>query len=440
MPNDAAAIRILYMEDDPGLSRLLQKRLREKGYTVAIAANGEEGLSMVESTPYDLLLVDYNMPVCGGIEVLRTLTARGSYPPVIMVTGNGNEDVAVKSLKLGASDYIVKDVEMKYLELLPVVIEQVISKQRLIRERQQILDQIQESEERYRRLVELSPDGIAIHVNGKIAFINPAGTMLFGATRAEDLTGRSLFDFFHSDRSQTVLDWLRRLEEHGERVPWVEGKLVRLDSKGVDVEIAGIPFFYQEKPAAQFIIRDITERKIAEQRLEYMALYDTLTGLPNRTLFFDRLDQLLALARRNSYILAVLYMDLDRFKFINDTMGHDAGDLLLKEVAKRLTTSTRKSDTVARMGGDEFISICAKIVAPDDAGVIARKIIGALSEPFDLSAGQAGLQGRECTVSVSIGISIYPRDGDDAETLLKKADTAMYRVKERGKGGFEFYS
>ena len=430
---DNAAIRILYMEDDPGLSRLLQKRLQQNGYVVAIAANGEEGLAMVESTPFDLLLVDYNMPVCGGIDVLRTLTSRGSYPPIIMVTGNGNEDVAVKSLKLGASDYIVKDVEMKFFELLPVVIEQVISKQRLIRERQQMLDQIQESEERYRRLVELSPDGIAIHVDGKIAFINPAGTMLFGASRAEDLTGKSLFDFFQSDRSQTVLEWLKKLEDHGERVPWVEGKLVRLDGKGVDVEIAGIPFIYREKPAAQFIIRDITERKIAEQRLEYMALYDTLTGLPNRTLFFDRMDQLLALAKRNTYILAVLYMDLDGFKIINDTMGHDAGDQLLKEVAKRLTNSTRKSDTVARMGGDEFISICAKIVAPEDAGVIARKIIAALSRPFDL-------QGRELTISASIGISIYPRDGDDGETLLKNADTAMYRVKERGKGGFEFYS
>ena len=209
--------------------------------------------------------------------------------------------------------------------------------------------------------------------------------------------------------------------------------MVRLDGKGVDVEIAGIPFIYREKPAAQFIIRDITERKIAEQRLEHMALYDTLTELPNRTLFFDRMDQLLALARRNRYILAILFMDLDRFKFINDTMGHDAGDLLLKEVAKRLTTSTRKSDTVARMGGDEFISICAKIAAPGDAGIIARKIIATLSGPFDL-------QGRECAISVSIGISIYPRDGDDGETLLKNADTAMYRVKERGKGGFEFYS
>ncbi|MEK6700616.1 MAG: diguanylate cyclase [Nitrospirota bacterium] len=433
MADDAAAIRILYMEDDPGLSRLLQKRLREKGYAVDTAANGEEGLAMVESSPFDLLLVDYNMPGCGGIEVLRTLTSRGAFPPVIMVTGNGNEDVAVESLKLGASDYIVKDVEMKYLELLPVVIEQVISKQRLIRERQQMLEQLRESEERYRRLVELSPDGIAIQIDGRIVFINPAGTMLFGASRAEDLIGKSLFDLFHSDRSQTVLEWLKRLEEHGKRVPWVEGKLVRFDGRGVDVEVAGIPFIYRERPAAQFIIRDITERKIAEQRLEYMALYDTLTGLPNRTLFFDRMDQLLALARRNTYILAVLYMDLDRFKFINDTMGHDAGDQLLKEVAKRLTTSTRKSDTVARMGGDEFISICAKITAPEDAGVIARKIIAALSGPFDL-------QGRECTISVSIGISLYPRDGDDGETLLKKADTAMYRVKGRGKGGFEFFS
>ncbi len=181
------------------------------------------------------------------------------------------------------------------------------------------------------------------------------------------------------------------------------------------------------------ISKDITERKLAEQRIEHLALYDSLTGLPNRMLFFDRLNQALALAKRNQHICALLYMDLDAFKAVNDNLGHEAGDQLLQEVSQRITSILRKSDTIARMGGDEFIGICCMITAPEDAGVIARKIIATISEQFDLKRGR-------CSVSMSIGISIYPMDGDDAETLLNKADEAMYRIKKNGKGGYLFYS
>jgi diguanylate cyclase (GGDEF)-like protein len=150
-------------------------------------------------------------------------------------------------------------------------------------------------------------------------------------------------------------------------------------------------------------------------------------------LFFDRMNQLLSLARRNTYVLALLYMDLDNFKRINDTFGHEVGDLVLTEASQRMTSCTRSSDTVARMGGDEFIGICARIAAPQDAAVVANKIIKAL-------AGSFRIKGLELTMGVSVGISIYPLDGDDAETLLNRADSAMYKVKESGKGGFRFFS
>ncbi|OGW45912.1 MAG: hypothetical protein A2078_16310 [Nitrospirae bacterium GWC2_57_9] len=180
------------------------------------------------------------------------------------------------------------------------------------------------------------------------------------------------------------------------------------------------------------ISRDVTQQRLNEERLRNLALYDMLTGLPNRTLFFDRVRQLLELARRNQFVLAILFIDLDRFKDVNDTLGHDMGDLLLKEVSARLTSCTRKADTVARVGGDEFVGICGKIEAPEDALVVARKIMEALSSPYRL-------RDRECTIGASIGISIYPQDGDNAETLVNKADAAMYRVKEGRKGGFMLY-
>jgi len=417
---------ILYMEDDPGLSRLLQKSLQRRGYTVDTAADGEEGLRMLDASHYDLLLVDYNMPFLGGIDVMRALSAKGALLPTIMVTGQGNEEIAVEALKLGASDYVVKDVELKYLDLIPVVIDRVIYQQFLIRENR-------ESEERYRWLVELSPDGIAIHAEGKFVFVNPAGAGFLGATDLAQLIGKPVLDIIHPDYRDIVGERMRVMDRQGRSVPWLEEKFIRLDGRELDVEVAGVAFTYQGKPAVQVLFRDITGRKQAAERLERLALYDTLTGLPNRTLFFDRMNQFLALAKRNQYIMAVLYMDLDRFKAINDTLGHEVGDLLLAEAGRRMLSCSRSSDTVARMGGDEFIGIYGRITAPEDAAVIARKFVASLSEPFHL-------KGHECRISASIGISVFPRDGDDGETLVNKADAAMYRVKESGKSGYAFYS
>jgi len=425
--------RILAMEDDPGLSRLLQKSLQRKGYDVDVASDGEVGISMVAANAYDLLLVDYNMPFCGGTDVIRALSGKTVCPPIIMVTGEGSEEVAVEALKLGAADYLVKDVEMKYLELLPVVIDRVLYQQELIKERQQMTEAIQESEERYRRLVELSPDGIAIHTDGKFIFMNPSGARIFGARKPDELIGKPIVDIIHPDFREIVHGRMRQMMALGNSVPWMEEKFIRLDGEEIDVQVAGVAFPYGGKQAVQVIFRDVTEEKLTKERLERMALYDMLTGLPNRTLFFDRMGQLLALAKRNQYILALLYMDLDRFKHINDTLGHEIGDMLLKEAGQRMTVCTRKADTVARMGGDEFIGICGRIAVAQDAVVVAQKITKALSEPFHL-------KGHACSISASIGISLYPLDGDDVETLVNKADAAMYRVKETGRGGYSLYS
>jgi diguanylate cyclase (GGDEF)-like protein/PAS domain S-box-containing protein len=270
---------------------------------------------------------------------------------------------------------------------------------------------------------------IVVDLEGKIRVINRAAHIMLGY-RNEDVRDRDL---------STIIELPPDLKDH-RRLS--EGNILdhemSWEDKGgrrIDISVSVSPMTERDGSPVGivYVAHNITRRKIAEQRLERLALYDALTGLPNRTLFFDRMNQLLALAKRNQYILALLYMDLDRFKTINDTLGHEVGDQLLQEAAKRMTSCTRKSDTVARMGGDEFIGICARIASTGDASVVARKIIAALAVPFTI-------KGNECTIGVSIGISLYPIDGDELEMLVNKADTAMYRVKESGSGGYAYFS
>jgi diguanylate cyclase (GGDEF)-like protein/PAS domain S-box-containing protein len=182
-----------------------------------------------------------------------------------------------------------------------------------------------------------------------------------------------------------------------------------------------------------YVARDVTEVRRTERKLRQMALYDALTGLPNRVLFFDRLNQILARARRTGEQVAILFIDLDRFKSINDLYGHETGDTLLRETAERMVSCTRATDTIARVGGDEFIGICESISSPEDVDHIAGKIVEVLVRPFVID-------GQSMNIGVSIGISIFPQDGIDQRALLAHADEAMYSVKSSRRSGFRLYS
>ncbi|KJU86649.1 PAS/PAC and GAF sensor-containing diguanylate cyclase/phosphodiesterase [Candidatus Magnetobacterium bavaricum] len=197
----------------------------------------------------------------------------------------------------------------------------------------------------------------------------------------------------------------------------------------------GNPRFTSENKFIGFIgsCVGITEKKEAEERLKYIAHFDVLTGLPNRMLFFDRLEQAIVQAKRYSYLVALLYVDLNRFKHINDTYGHQIGDLVLRESAKRLCSCMRDADTVARIGGDEFNVILSRVGEKNDVQHIAEKIIAAMNRPFYFD-------GIECFIGVSIGISLYPHDARDTDMLIKKADSVMYQVKALGRSDFMFCS
>ena len=302
----------------------------------------------------------------------------------------------------------------------------------LLREREAVLKKAQESEERYRRLVELSPHGISVHAGGKFQFINRAGAEMLGAGSCDELVGREVLDFVHPHYHQVFQERLLLLEESQVDLPWLEEKFLRCDGSELNVEVTALPFSSDREPAFQTLFRDITYRKASERRLERMANYDLLTGLPNRGFFFDRLNQLMLQAKRDGAMFALLYIDLDRFKEVNDLLGQYYGDLLLKEVASRLTCCVRESDTVARMGGDEFVVIISKIRKKADAAGMASRLGEAIGRPFEI-------QDRLCRLGASIGISLYPDDGESIELQLVKADTAMYRSKKLGRNDYQFY-
>ncbi|QWV93583.1 diguanylate cyclase [Geomonas oryzisoli] len=291
---------------------------------------------------------------------------------------------------------------------------------------------IGESEERFRRLVELSLDGIAILVERRFVFINPAGSDLIGCQSPDQLMGREMLEFIERESAQLFLEQVMYAEQGDASAPWIEERLLRNDRTSVEVELGVGPFVYRGERALQVIFRDITERKLAKARLESLAHYDSLTSLPNRVLFFDRLRHALSEAKRYRHAMALMYLDLDCFKEINDRFGHAAGDAVLMEAGQRLKDCVRACDMVARMGGDEFTIILTKMAEQQDAALVAERIIQAFARPFRVEGTQAG-------VGVSIGVCIYPECGDELDGMVRAADGAMYRAKQEGKNAYRFH-
>lgn len=290
-----------------------------------------------------------------------------------------------------------------------------------------------ENEERYRQVVEMSPDAIMIERDEKIIFVNQGTLALLGAPNAEQVKAMPFLQL-------VPVGWRERMQEkmdemllpHSESRSF-EGKMMRFDGTVIDVEIRRATFQYGGAPAIQTVIHDITRHKDYEEQLRRQALHDALTGLPNRLLLMDRMEQAITTANRSGCSFYVLFFDLDRFKYVNDTLGHDAGDELLKIITARMAECARKGDTLARLGGDEFVLMLEEIDGEQVIAPLIRRIMERICEPVVLGE-------REVAVTCSVGISVYPQDATDTFTLLKYADTAMYHAKEKGRNGVERYS
>ncbi|GIV97145.1 MAG: hypothetical protein KatS3mg057_1802 [Herpetosiphonaceae bacterium] len=301
---------------------------------------------------------------------------------------------------------------------------------------EQTISFYKQAEARTRLLLESIKDYAIFMLDplGRIASWSSGAERMHGY-RSDEINGQPSSLFYPADALQRGLSEQVLAAAAAEGHYEFEGWLVRKDGSRLwaNMIIAALRDPTGELIGFSVVTRDLTERKRTEDMIRYHAYHDVLTGLPNRTLLNDRMAMAMAQARRNNHMAAVLFFDLDRFKLINDTLGHAVGDQLLKGVAERLSGIIRATDTLVRLGGDEFILIASPIQRADDATTVAQKVIDSLSTPFSL-------RGHELYISTSIGVSIYPRDGEDGETLLKNADAALYRAKDQGRGNYQLYT
>ncbi len=433
------AATILIVDDEIGNRKLLEALLRPEGYFTLCAASGEQALASIAQCAPDLILLDIMMPGMDGYQVANILKGSPvtSNIPIIMVTAQIDRSARLAGLNAGAEEFLTKPVDRAELWLRVRNLLRLKEFADFLQNHSLILEQQVQARtldlQRFRTAMDATADAIFLVNRSTMRFVevNATACSLLGYTREE------LFELGPSELGGAPLEQLERVYDAliaGLGMDQVtEIQLRRKDGSSLPVEVHR----QAQRFAADWIIvgvvRDITERKEAEKRLHRLAHYDTLTGLPNRMLFYETLKKTLVQAADSDWLVAVLFIDLDHFKNVNDTLGHAIGDELLTQFSNRLVQCVRIRDTVGRLGGDEFALILVMQDGRQDAALVASKIRDVLSAPFDLS-------GHEVTASASIGITVYPDDASDPEILIKYADTAMYRAKQAGRDTYRFFT
>jgi diguanylate cyclase (GGDEF)-like protein/PAS domain S-box-containing protein len=416
---------LVLVADDDAASRLVAcEVLRQAGFDVIEASDGKEALQCYEDAAPDIILLDVEMPHLDGFSVCKMIrdkeTSRKT--PICIVTGLDDDESVDRAYKIGATDFIGKPIAW------PVLGHRV----RYILRANNALDEI-------KGLVLALPDRVFIvdeqgHTRDLSAELNEGVSSKSGATK-----NTSFEEIIPEEDRGLVRECVRRALESGK--PQIHEHY--LSSGDVHFETR---FVARDKHSVLAIVRDVTERKEADLQIHDLAFYDQLTGLPNRQLFANALDATIQTAHKQRRSFAILFIDLDRFKRINDTLGHSVGDELLKEVAARLQGCIRSEDRLvhadcdqsgdtrlARLGGDEFVVILHDVESEDAVGSVASRIIDALAPPFSC-------EGHQFVITPSIGVAMYPEDGETSDELLMNADSAMYRAKAAGRNNCKFFS
>jgi diguanylate cyclase (GGDEF)-like protein len=431
-PEPARRPTVLIVDDDHVMRMLARETLAAQAFDVREAADGEQALDLLVALPPDLILLDVDMPGMSGFDVCRYVRERwdATEMPVIMVTGMDDLDSINHAYEAGATDFIAKPINWPSLG----------HRTRYVLRSARAARNLRELEEKQAAIVRAMPDTIfVLHRDGTYLDYKVGYGTQHLAVPGEFL-GRNIAEVLPAEVTEIIGRAIRLALDQGE-----------LQSTHYELAMPDGIHYYEARIAPSgvdkvvAILRDITSLKLNEEKIRRLAYFDPLTGMPNRLNFIERVDSDLLRARRENLRLALLFLDLDGFKRINDTFGHSAGDLLLQSVAERLKEKLRASDIVerlapdapglhfARLGGDEFTITLPDIKDSTTASLIAERALAVLGLPFEI-AGQA------ITVTASIGIAVFPEDGGDAASLLKHADTAMYHAKDQGRNNWQMYN
>jgi len=431
MPDAVQRGLILIVDDDPVFALLAGETLEQNGFQTLTASNVDQGMTLFEERRPDLLLLDVDVCGASGFDLCKRILAmpRAFDVPIVMVTGHNDTSSIERAYKIGAADFISK----------PVLWPTLPHRLGFILRARNDMRSLRSSERRNRALLQALPDSIyRINQHGIILEQLAGGESPSTETRV----GADLDRLLPGSIASTARESLPGAIERGQRLTLDFEDASSGHSRAFEARL--LP---QSDGTVLMVIRDATDRKRTEARIRRLAYYDSLTGLPNRQLFQRNAARSLEHAKEKGGVVAVLYLDLDRFKRVNDNLGHSVGDALLKNVARRLEQSvgitTPAVDSVksfeefaappiGRLSGDEFVLLLSHITAASQADAFANEVQHSLAEPFEC-------EGHSLVVTPSIGIAMYPEDGADIEDLLIKADMAMYRAKERGRNGHAFY-
>ena len=430
---ERAAKTILLIEDDSDVARLIQDMFINSSSCAFELTHVEcvnDAQEYLAGRSVDIVLLDLGLTDRHGLEAVRQVRAVAPRVSIVLLSSADDEAIAVQAIQEGVQDYLIKG-QIEPRELMRSLLNSA--------ERKKIEETLFIEKERAEVTLDCIGDAvICTDTSGNITFLNPVAEKMTGWS-VKDACGLPMTEacrIVDAISRKAILDPMSTAASQNRtgKLP-VNSILIRSDGHETFIEDSVAPIHDREGrvTGAVIVFRDVSATHAFEKKLTHSAQHDFLTGLPNRTLLSDRVSQAIALARRQRYHVAVLFLDLDNFKQTNDSLGHQIGDKLLQSVAKRLVACVRGPDTVSRYGGDEFVVLLQELKCPEEAAKTAGRLLKAVADVH--SIGQ-----HEIYTTASIGVSVDTGYGSDAETLIKNADAAMYHVKRNGRQHYKFFS
>jgi len=442
--NQCKDLSLLYVEDDKALSEATHKTLTSFFKSISLAYDGQEGLDKYRTQDFDMVITDIMMPIMDGKEMSKQIHKINPDQAIIVMSAHEDSKYLLELIEIGIYKFIQKPPNLQNLSqcILSTAIN-INNAKKVAQLASTTRQNLAESQELLRRIIDTVPVRIFWkNKDSKYLGCNKLFASDAGVNSQNDIIGKSDFDLVWKDQAKGYIDDDKEVMNSAKEKISYEESQTHEDGTTIWVTTSKTPLLDSNNEIIGILgtYIDITKQKetmLAMQKakddLGYQAEHDILTGLPNRTLYFDRLHQAIKQASRTKNKVGVIFIDLDRFKEINDTLGHDTGDKVVKLLGERLSDQLRKVDTIARFGGDEFILLVENLTNLNNLNDILHKLMRAMELPFII-------EDHSLYLTLSAGVSIYPDDGDSAEILIRNADTAMYRAKDDGRNTYHFYT